>query len=85
MTWQIKLQKLNAIRILSNGQTCKCCLKHQRLEYSISDMLWETIVPTDFINRTLYIECFIAFAVLKNIKIMLHDIKLITIDSGIQD
>lgn len=45
-----------------DGEVCKKCGRDQRLVWSVNDDCWDSIVPSEFKNKVLCLECFFEFA-----------------------
>ena len=48
-------------------QTCKHCRKPHKVEFHVCDKLWREIVPVEFQNLALCLECFDFFASKENV------------------
>ena len=56
------------------GETCKCCTREQRLAWSVSDELWDSVVIDHYRMRALCLECFLLMADDRKVKVELEDI-----------
>ena len=54
-----------------DGETCKLCIRDQRLAWAVSDELWEKVVG-DY-NKTVCLECFLELADKINYEIKMED------------
>jgi len=61
MNWRILIQRLDAEEVMAEHQTCKCCLRVQRLEFSVPDQEWALAVPKELRKFALCIECYLRF------------------------
>lgn len=57
-------------------EICKRCSRSQRLAWSVSDALWNVVVPEQFIDWILCLECFAELADARHPAMTLDDIKL---------
>jgi len=55
-----------------DGEVCKCCDREQRLAWLVQDYLWAEVIDGRF--NVVCLECFVAIAEKKNIKVTLGDI-----------
>jgi hypothetical protein len=48
-------------------QTCKCCGRRDKFDFTVSDEIWELVIPLGLQNRVVCLPCFDRFAVQKRI------------------
>jgi hypothetical protein len=58
------------------GEHCKNCGREQRLAWTISDTLWNIVVPANLLSKVICLECFLKFAGDKDLTIALSNINL---------
>ena len=49
-------------------QRCKVCGKRDKFDFSVSDEVWELVVPEPYRNRVVCLGCFDAFASQKGVR-----------------
>jgi len=58
-------------------QTCKVCGRPDKFDFHVPDAVWEAIVPEEYRNKVVCLNCFDDFAAAKGIKDYQHHIRLL--------